>query len=376
MRAFVFTDAALKGQAGRFVWLAVDTEKERNAGVQEKYPIDAWPTFLVVDPKAERVALRWVGGATVAQLQRILDDGRVAVAGGTEPAFARAEALYGERKFAEAASAYQEALKVAPPDWPRYSRAVESLLFALSSSKGCATALQVAREALPRLRETPSALNVAGTGLGCALNLPDTDASRADTVAFFENASREAIADPKVVAAADDRSSLYLELVEARKAAKDEAGARRTAAEWAAFLEGEAAKATSPDARTVFDSHRLSAYIEMGEPQRAIPMLEASERDFPQDYNPPARLAYAYKAMKRWDEALAASDRALALAYGPRKIQILLTRADVFAGRGDKAKARATLEQALATARALPAGQRSEPMIAALEKRIAALDVR
>jgi tetratricopeptide (TPR) repeat protein len=379
MRAFVFTDGALKGQAGRFVWLAIDTEKEKNAPVQQKYPIDAWPTFLVVDPKAERVALRWVGGATVAQLQRILDDGRLAVLGGgagqgPEPAFARAERLYGERSFREAASAYQEALKLAPPDWPRYSRAVESLLFALASAKDCAAALKVAREALPKLRETPSALNLAGTGLSCARALPETDASRADTVAFFEGAAREVIADPKVVAAADDRSGVYFELLEARKAVKDEAGARRTAAEWAAFLDAEAAKATSPEARTVFDSHRLSAYIEMGEPQRAIPMLEASERDFPRDYNPPARLAYAYKQLKRWDEALAASDRALALAYGPRKIQILLTRADVFQGRGDKAKARATLEEALATARALPAGQRSEATIAALEKRIAALD--
>ena len=117
-----------------------------------------------------------------------------------------------------------------------------------------------------------------------------------------------------MVAAADDRSGLYVVLVDARKDAKDEAGARKTAGEWALFLDGEAARAKTPEARAVFDSHRLGAYIEMGEPQRAIPMLEASERDFPRDYNPPARLSAAYKAMKRWDEALAANDRALALA--------------------------------------------------------------
>ena len=52
-------------------------------------------------------------------------------------------------------------------------------------------------------------------------------------------------------------------------------------------------------------------------------MLQASERDLPDDYNPPARLATAYKAMRRWDEALAASDRALAKAYGPRKLGML-----------------------------------------------------
>jgi tetratricopeptide (TPR) repeat protein len=379
MRAFVFTDAALKGQAGRFVWLAIDTERATNAGVQEKYPIDAWPTFLVVDPKDEKVALRWVGGATVPQLQKILDDARLAVRGGVrargpEAAFARAERLYGERSFAEAAKAYQEALKLAPPGWPHHARAIESLLFALSKGGDCKTSLQVAREALPDLRDTSSVLVASSAGLGCALDLPAADPSRKDTVAFFEQAAREAIANPKVVAAADDRSSLFGDLVAARKDANDLEGARKTASEWAAFLEGEAAKAKTPEARTVFDSHLLSAYIAMGEPQRAIPMLEASERDFPQDYNPPARLALAYKELKRWDEALAAADRALAHAYGPRKIRILIGVSDVLLARGDKERARASLQEALRAAEALPPGQRSQPMIADLRKKAAALD--
>ncbi len=378
MRAFVFGDESLKEQAGRFVWLAIDTEKAVNATVQERFPIDAWPTFLVLDPKDERVALRWVGGATVSQLQKILEDGRLAVLGrapgeGPEPAFARAERLYGQRSYGEAALAYQEALKVAPPEWPRYSRAVESLLFALTKTNDCTTSLRIAREALPRLQGTPSALSVGGAGLECALDLPKADAGRPESVAFFEKAAREAIADAKLLAAADDRSSLYGDLVQARKDAKDEAGAKATAVEWAAFLEGEAAKAKTPEARAVFDAHRLSAYLELGEPQRAIPMLEVSERDFPQDYNPPARLGVAFRELKRWDEALAATDRALAKAYGPRKIRILLTRSDILLGRGDPGGARATLGEALSAARALPPGQRSEPLIASVQKKLGAL---
>lgn len=383
MKAFVFTDESLRAEAGRFVWLAIDTEKEQNAPVQAKYPIDAWPTFLVVDPSDERVAQRWVGGATVAQLKKILDDGRLAVTGGAaggagegdaDAAFTAAERHYAGRDFPAAAKAYQKALSLAAPDWPRYSRAVESLLFALAKLDDCATTLEVARAALPRLREMPSVLTVAGTGLDCALQSPATDPARGGTIAFFEKASREAIANPRVVAAADDRSGLYAVLVEARKDAKDEAGARKTAAEWALFLEGEAGRAKSPEARTVFDSHRLVAYMEMSEPERAIPMLEASERDFPGDYNPPARLAAAYKAMKRWDEALAAADRALARAYGPRMLLILGTRAEILLARGDKAGARATLEKALKTAEGLPAGQRSDRAIAAVRKRLESLN--
>ena len=102
-------------------------------------------------------------------------------------------------------------------------------------------------------------------------------------------------------------------------------------------------------------------------------MLEASERDLPGDYNPPARLAAAYRAMKRYDDALAASDRALAKAYGPRKLGILQTRADVYKEKGDLASARKTIEEAVRLAESLPEGQRSERTIASLKKKLEAL---
>ena len=123
----------------------------------------------------------------------------------------------------------------------------------------------------------------------------------------------------------------------------------------------------------VFDSHRLAAYMELGEPARAVPMLQQSEKDFPDDYNPPARLAVAYLEMGRWDEAVAASDRALARAYGPRKLRLYQNRADIFVGKGDPAGARKTLEEAIAFAEALPPGQRSEGAIASLKKKLATI---
>jgi tetratricopeptide (TPR) repeat protein len=311
-----------------------------------------------------------------------LDDGRLAVAGApggadaadADSAFTRAEARYAARDFPAAARSYQEALRLAAPDWPRYARTVESLLFALAKADDCATSIEVARGALPRLRHTPSALTISGTGLDCALQSPATDPGRAQTVAFFEKAAREAVASPKTGAAADDRSGLYGVLLGARRDAKDDAGTRQVAAEWARFLEDEAGRAKTPEARAVFDSHRLSVYLELGQPARAIPMLEASARDFPKDYNPPARLAVAYKEMKRWDDALAAADRALALGSGPRMLRILGTRAEVLLAKGDRAGARATLERALEAAQDMPAGQRSERTIAAVRKRLDALE--
>jgi tetratricopeptide (TPR) repeat protein len=375
MKAFVFTDKALQRHAGQFVWLSLDVEKAQNAPYKKKYDVDALPMYFVVDPKTEKAALRWVGGATVPQLHKILADGRAAVKGGGrgEEILARADRHYADADYGNAAAAYREALRAAPPDWSRSARATESLLFAQYQTKDYAGCAKVAWEAWPRLRSTSSAANVAASGLSCALELPAGDPSRADLVNSLAAASRMIIATPRRDLAADDVSAVYETLASERQDAKDEEGKKKVLQERAKFLEAAAAGAKTPDARAVFDSHRLGTYLELAEPERAIPMLQASERDLPDDYNPPARLAVAYKAMKNHDEALAASDRALAKAYGPRKLGILQTRADIYKEKGDAAKARRTIEQAVELAESLPEGQRSERTIAALKKKLETL---
>jgi tetratricopeptide (TPR) repeat protein len=378
MRAYVFTDPTLTRHAGRFVWLEIDTEKARNAALGRRLGVSVLPTFFVVDPADGRVALRWVGGFTVAQLDRLLDDGAVAVSGRAGPgaadaALLEADRLYAAADYPGAVRGYERALAAAPGGWPPYPRAVDALLFALSSADSNEAVARLARDAFPRLSRAPSAPNLAGSGLDAAVALPDTLAGRADLIRALEADARAVLADSALRIAADDRSGVYIALLDARHDAGDTEGARRVAAAWAAFLEGEAARARTAEQRAVFDSHRLSAYLELGEPGRAIPMLEASERDLPGDYNPPARLAVAYRALKRWDAALAASDRALARAYGPRRLGILTTRADIFSDRGEPAAARRTLEGALSEAEALPQGQRSEGTIAGLRRKLAAL---
>lgn len=375
MRAFVFTDASLRRHAGQFVWLSVNTEKAGSAAFLRKYPVEAWPTFFVLDP-AGQVALRWVGGATVRQIERILDDGRRASGRsgrGAGELLARADRLYGENKNAEAARAYREALGRAPAGWPQYARAVESLMFVLQRAgdpKGCA---ETARGAYVRLRSAPSSANLAGTGLDCALSVDRQDPERSGLVAALASYAREVVAARRSDVAVDDISSVYLTLADERAAAEDAEGRRAIFRELLTYLEGEAARAKTPEARTVFDSHRLTACLQLGEPERAIPMLEASERDFPDDYNPPARLASAFKALKRWDDALAASDRALARAYGPRKVGMWVTRSDIYAGQGDAAAARGAIARAIAEAEGLPPGQRPDNQIAALKKRLVAM---
>ena len=330
MRAFVFTEPSLTSRAGQFVWLDVNSDESRNAAFLEKFPVDAWPTFFVLDPEQERVALRWVGSMNVAQVHTLLDEGLRLVGGKPDPGssspdelLVRADRLYADRDYAGAAEAYAQAVEAAPEAWTAHARAVESLLFAYQMTDAYEKGARLAREALPRLAGTPSTLNLAIGGLDCALELPETQPERGQLIALFEAELRRALGDPTLDVAADDRSSGFNVLVRARKRAEDETGARKAAEQWAAFLETEAAEAKGPEQRTVFDSHRLSVYLELGQPERAIPLLEASERELPDDYNPAARLAIAYKALGRWQEAIEASDRALEKVTGPRRLRVL-----------------------------------------------------
>ena len=172
---------------------------------------------------------------------------------------------------------------------------------------------------------------------------------------------------------ADDRSELYGALVEALASLGREHDAKRVATAWAAFLEGEAARAKTPEARAVFDPQRYEAYLTLDEPERAVPMLQQSEKDFPRDYNPPARLASAYLRMKKYDDALKAIDRALALAYGPRQLRLYTMKADIYAATGDTAHERATVKEALLKTKGLVLMGSSLRARDALEKRATAL---
>lgn len=374
MRAYVYTDASLDRYAGRFVWLSINTEDAKNAAFLKKYPIPVLPTLLVLDPKRDAIALRYIGGATVPQLRKMLDEsGTKSAPSPVETMLAQGDKLANAGDHTGAAVLYEQALDKAPKNWPRYGRTAESLLFSLQFAQQYERCVTFAHFLYPRVRGTSSAANVASSGLTCATQLDEKRSGRAELITGFEKATHEVFDDPKLTLSGDDRSGLYMALIEARAAEKDEAGEKKLIEDWSAFLDREAARAKTPDQRAVYDSHRLSAYIELKTPEKAIPMLEQSERDFPNDYNPPARLASAYRAMKKYDEALAASDRALKLAYGPRKLGMLTTRADIYAEKGDKETARKTLAEAIAFAKTLPAEQRNEKRIASLEKKLAAM---
>jgi tetratricopeptide (TPR) repeat protein len=339
MRAYVFPDAALHPFADRFVWLSLDTERPSSAPVVAKLDVRVLPTFYVIDPGTEREVLRWSGSLTAVELSGLLD----------------------------------ESLAASGSGGPRGPLAVDARVARLSDAKRLAECVTVAADELPRMPAGTALADVLRSAMGCAENLAP-DAPERARLAEIVAVGRRVVSDPSQPILADDRSDLYDYLVSALRSLGRPDEAMALARDWAALLATEAGRAPTPAARAVFDAHRLLAYRALGEPERAVPMLEQSERDLPDDYNPPARLATVYLDMKRYDDALAAAKRALDRAYGPRKLRLWSLEADILVGRSDRQGARRVLREALDFAATTPLTSSYPKLRDAIARRLADLE--
>jgi len=338
MRSYVFPDPALRRFSSRFVWLSLDTERDGNAMVVSKLGPRVLPTLYVIDSASERLLLAWPGSLTANELAGMLD----------------------------------EALGTAPDGKLKHALEVDAAVTRLQDTKDAAKCTSMAADEAPKLPPGTALADVLRAGMGCADDLPPKAPERAKLAGLVALGDKVA-ADLTQPILADDRSDLWNYIVSAYKTLGEKehaADVKRVASAWAAFLEDQASRASTPAARAVFDPHRLLAYKALGTPEKAVPMLQRSEHDFPDDYNPPARLASAYLAMKRYDDALGAVQRALGHAYGPRKLLIYSTEADVYEAKGDHAGSRQALSDALAFAKTLPVTDRYARLVESLQKRL------
>ncbi len=287
-------------------------------------------------------------------------------------ALAAADQLSGLGRSAEAAPAYRALLSRAPSGWPPRPRVEESLAMALQDAGELRSCAEESARAAAAMPPGHSRADLVGTGLACATSADGSAPWRPGALSRLEPLAEDELARGGDDLA-DDRSGLFELLVDAREARADAAGAKRTAARWLAFLDAEALRAESPRARAALDEQRMLAAIAAGNPERARPALEASERELPGDFEPPSRLATLDRELGRYGESIAASDRALALAHGPRRVRLLRERAETRQRMGDRAGARADLESALGFARTLPPSERPSRDIGLAERSLADL---
>jgi uncharacterized protein YyaL (SSP411 family) len=375
LREYVFPDERLRRRAAEFVWLSVDMENGKNDAFLAKFPTTSVPTLWVLDPETEAPVLKWMGTATAPEIVTILDDAAQAVRRGdpggmADAAFARGNRASAAGQAEQAVAEFRAALAAAPREWAKRPACLEALANRLSESKQHEAMVDLALAEIPRLPAGTPLCTVALLGLTSLDEVPKTAAGRDEKRAALLKEAHRIANDKALAVLADDRSGLFEALVAATREDGKEATAK-VAAEWAAFLEGEAARAATPAARAVFDAHRFLAYAELGEIEaKALPMLTASQKDLPTDYNPPARLARAYYELKRLPEAKDEIERALGLAYGPRKLRIFALKADILRAGGDEEGEQRTLREATSYAKSLNLSPGYARFAASLEKRI------
>ncbi len=377
MRAYVFTDPRLQPLATRFVWLSLDTEREENAPAVARLGVHVLPTLFVLDAATEQADLAWAGSLTAVELTRLLEDVGNSDGGRHAGGEATAMMLRGHRASGAgdvegAIVDYRAALAAAPSSWPARAEIVDALVLRLSDAKRLPECVTVAADELPRMPPGTPVADTLRSALGCAKELPAQAPERA-RLAELVDAGERVLSDTAQPILADDRSDLYDYVIDALRDLGRPEDAKLMASAWISFLEDQAARAPTPSARAVFDAHRLLAYTAVGEPQRAVPMLEQSERDFPNDYNPPARLGMALFEMKRYDEASVALSRALGRAYGPRKLRLWSLEADVLIAKGDATGARKALREAVDFAAGIPLTGAYPSLRDAIARRLASL---
>lgn len=362
LRAYVLDSPKLGVVAPKFVWLSINTEEKANQAFLARFPVDVWPTLLVVDPRTQQPIRKWLGSATIPEMISRLNGAAEAYAhpeaDANDRALEAADQLGDSGHLPEAIAAYRKVLASSPKDWVRRPHAVEGLIFDLLEAGDSKACVQLALKDWDAMPKGTSLANLAFAGLDCAVDLPKDSPLRSDEATLEQKVS-ELVKDDTITMLADDRSGLYQVLVAAHQSRGDAAGAKQVAAGWQHFLDQQAAAAKTPQARTVFDSHRMLADLAVGEPQKAVTMLEKSEQELPNDYNPPARLAYVYLRMHQPDKALDAANRAEKKVYGPRTINVLLTKSKALDALGRKTDALAVLSHADQVIAALPKSQRS-----------------
>jgi thioredoxin-like negative regulator of GroEL len=349
LREFVLEDPSLVSLGAQFVFAAINTEEDKSQAFLAKFPQKNWPTLWVIDPTTEKPLLKWVGSLTVVELKRLLASVTDA-SGSGEASQALALLLQGQKSAAASEHAaaidhYQQALKAAPKDWAERGMLVGALLSQLIAAERYKECAELARREVSGLPPGSAKADALGSGLRCALELPVPAKARAAS-AFVEIA-QALLRDMKDTMLADDRSGLYESVVDALGSLGRTEEQKTAVKDWLGFLEAQAAAAKNAEERAVFDSHRLTAYLTLEQPEKAVQMLTERERELPADYNPPARLAKAYFEMKKLSEAEAAITRALKLAYGPRKLRLYLLKHQILTAAGRSADAKVTAVEAV-----------------------------
>ncbi|AUX44452.1 hypothetical protein SOCE26_059160 [Sorangium cellulosum] len=382
MKHYVLTDPSLRPFADRIVFADIDTDRPENAPFLERHEVTVWPTFFVLEPANGEVVGLWRGAASVQELRDLFRESLQALdaqaaaalpAGDPNRLLVEAKRAQSAGDYAAAVPAYQRALAQGGKAWPRRSDALLGLLSTLYRKKDAAACVDLGKAHVGEVKGAALPADFSSLLLSCAAALPDVGAQRAAREAAVARL-RQIVERPPADASADDRADAWGLLAEGLAALGDAAGARAANEAKLAVLERAASEAKTPEAAAAYDYGRATAYQALSRGDEAVAMLKQREVQMPASYEPPARLAQVLHVMGREEEALAAVDRAIARAYGPRRLRYLKLRAEIQAKLGRSAEQIATLREEVAGYEALPKGHASQAALDDARRRLAAAE--
>lgn len=346
--------ADLDRYTGQFVWLELNYDTPRNQEFLARYGVSATPTHLVIDSQDENVVAMQTGAMSLEGLRSFLDHGvsRTTTSGqsAADLALKEGDAVRASRP-ADAATAYQRALSIAPANWGDRELAEGSLVSALDDSKEWQECAHKAADYAAQMsREGDMFARTVGTGLWCVLSGKTAEwATTAE--ASLRPLAEEALSLPATVR--DHRDELYRRLVAIAVAHHDNQAAAKWGDRWLAEL--DAIKPATDDERSALDIARVENIQEYGDATRILPALLESESAMPNNYVASLRLAQAEVMAKRYNDAVAAIDRGLGRKPGALgKTWLLEMKFDALTKQGKSREARRTLQAALEASRQIP----------------------
>ncbi len=379
MKQTVFIDPGLEPLADRFVWLAIDTDKESNADVVAKFPPQVWPTFYVVSPADESIHGRYLGAASLDQLREFITEGERSyldsVGDGIDPDSPLGHERSGDRAvvagdWAAAAEAYSAALAGAPADWSRRPDVLVKQISAYFKADLGQPCVALAESAFESTGRGASSSDFSYYAHICAGEIADKARAQALRRRLAERL-QGIIDDPSAPLSIDDRSDGLRILREIHDALGDEGRALELAERQRDLLDTTWAKAPNAFARMTFVWPRVEVYAYLGQGDEIVADVEALEQALPTQYDPSYRLTWLFHHLERYDQALAAAKRADEKMYGPRKGRLLFLVADIHAARGDRQAERSAREAVIAHYQGLPASQQQPGALAAARAALA-----
>ena len=377
MQRYVMPDPGMQPVADAVVWASIETETEKNKPVVEQYPLDAWPTFLLIDPDTEKVLGRWLGSASVHDLRAFVQEGARAyrARGKADPAeLAQREGdaarIRGDHQAS--AEAYGRAVSLTKPRDPRRPERLDlyaNALRKLRTPEAARTCVQLALKEMGNAGDTNLVTDFLSFADSCAAQLPKDDPEVAKLRAASIDRLRALLAKKEAPLAVDDRSDAMANLADLLDGAGRHDEAVKTMQERAQVLEKAAAAAPDATLASTFDAHRTDTYLYLHELQKAEALLVQREKEMPDDYNPPARLARVLLEESRLPDAEAAVNRALErMPHAQRRIGVLGLKAKILKAAGKPVDA--VLREQLEVLRSLPAPQKNPEQERKIEEQL------